>query len=71
MNDKTAEITPDMTVLDIIHRFRETEAVFKRYDPADGQCICCSHLFDSITDVSEKYDINLAELLTALKRVAS
>lgn len=71
MKDKTAEITPDMTVLDIIHRFRQTEAVFKRYDSADGTCICCSHLFDSVTDISEKYDINLTELLSALKHAAS
>jgi hypothetical protein len=32
MPDDQDSITPDMTVLDIISKHRETEGVFKKYD---------------------------------------
>ncbi len=59
-------ITPDMTVLDIVSRYRETEAVFKNYDTYAGECICCKALFDSLQDVADRYALNLPELLDAL-----
>ena len=55
-------ITPDMTVLDIISRHRQTEAVFKRYDALAGECICCNALFDPIETVAKRYELNLADL---------
>ncbi len=70
-SDKNARITPDMIVLDVIHRFRRTEPVFRRYDHDAGECICCTSLFETITGVAKKYGIHLEELLAALRRAAS
>ncbi|MFO8111873.1 MAG: hypothetical protein R6T92_05125 [Desulfosalsimonadaceae bacterium] len=70
-SDKKARITPDMTVLDVIHRFRETEAVFRRYDHDAGECICCTSLFETVADVAKNYGIHLEEMLAALRHAAS
>ncbi len=70
-SDENARITPDMTVLDVIHRFRKTEAVFRRYDHDGCECICCTSLFETVTDVAKKYGIHMEELLAALRRAAS
>jgi hypothetical protein len=56
-------ITADMTVLDIVARFRETEAVFRRYDAAAGECLCCNALFETLKQVSERYAIDLNALV--------
>jgi len=58
-----------MTVLDVVSRYRQTEAVFKRYDTQAGECICCQALFESLRDVAEKYHLDLKELLTDLESV--
>ena len=67
MADSKARIHSGMTVLDVVSRYRETEAVFKRYDERAGECICCQALFDSVQDVAEKYHLDLAELLADLE----
>lgn len=63
---KKDEITPEMTVLDIVGKYRETEAVFKRYDAVAGECICCNALFETVKDISERYGIELQEILRDL-----
>jgi len=66
-NKKEADrIQPDMTVLDVVSRYRQTEAVFKKYDEQAGVCICCEALFDPLKVVSEKYGLNLKGLLSEL-----
>ena len=70
MQDDNNSISPDMTVLDIVSRHRETEAVFKKYDEAAGECICCQALFDSLEKVSEKYGLDLKRLLSDLEEAA-
>ena len=67
MSDSKERIHSGMTVLDVVSRYRETEAVFKRYDARAGECICCQALFDSVNDVAEKYHLDLAELLSDLE----
>ena len=59
-----------MTVLDVVSRYRQTEAVFKRYDVRAGECICCQALFKSLHDVAEKYHLDLKKLLTDLESVS-
>ena len=63
-------IRPEMTVLDVVSKYRETEAVFKQYDEQAGECICCQALFDPLKNVAEKYGLNLGNLLTALNGAA-
>jgi hypothetical protein len=66
--DKSVKITPQMTVLDVVSHYRKAEAVFKRYDAAAGECICCNALFDSLGDVADKYCLDLARLITDLEQ---
>ncbi len=64
---KDRRITPNMTVLEVIDRYRNTESVFKKYDEQAGVCICCQSLFETIKEVAEKYGIDLNGLMTALE----
>jgi hypothetical protein len=57
-----------MTILDIVSRYRQTEAVFKRYDGKAGVCLCCQALFDPLQDVADNYGLDLRELLSDLER---
>jgi len=63
-------ILPEMTVLDVISRYKGSEAIFKKYDEQAGVCICCEALFETLEDVAEKYGIELERLLTDLEAVA-
>jgi len=60
-------ISPDMIVLDVIRRYRHTESVFKKYDEKAGECICCNALFEPLSNLAVKYDLNLDELLLELE----
>jgi hypothetical protein len=60
-------ITPEMTVLDIISRYRQTETVFRKYDEQAGVCLCCQALFDPLKTVAEKYRLDLAQMLADLE----
>jgi len=67
MSDVNGRLHPEMTVLDVVSRWRETETVFKRYDAQAGECICCRSLFESVQDVAEKYHLDLEMLLADLE----
>jgi len=69
-SDIPNRITPDMTVLDVLSRYRETETVFRRYDALAGECICCRALFDTLKDMSCKYNLDLEELMSKLREAA-
>ena len=60
-------IGPEMTVLDVVSRYRETEAVFRKYDKQAGECICCNALFEPLKNLAAKYDLNLDNLLDELE----
>jgi len=61
-------ITPQMTVLDVVGRFRRTEAVFRKYDEKAGVCICCQALFDPLEQVARDYALDLTELVHDLEQ---
>ncbi|MBN2126692.1 MAG: hypothetical protein JW821_20495 [Deltaproteobacteria bacterium] len=56
-----------MTLLDVLSRYRETEAVFRRYDNKAGDCLCCKALFDSLKETARKYGLDLAGLIADLE----
>jgi len=60
-----------MTVLEIIHRHRQTETVFRKYDEQAGTCICCNSLFETLEDVAEKYNLGMEGLLMELEAVTN
>ncbi|NWG01934.1 MAG: hypothetical protein HXY44_03625 [Syntrophaceae bacterium] len=68
---KDRRITPNMTVLEVIDRYRTTESVFKKYDEQAGVCICCQALFETIGDVATKYRLNLDQFLLDLEDAIS
>ena len=70
MNDKKANISPDMTVLNIVSNNRETIGIFRGYDEEAGECICCESLFETLDKVAEKYGIDLNNLLNDLNAVS-
>ena len=63
---KIKYITADMTVLDIVSEYPATEAVFKSYDKQVGECVCCQMLFEPVQQVTEKYNLDLSEVLGKL-----
>jgi len=64
---KDCRITQNMTVLEVIDRYPDTESVFKKYNEQAGVCICCQSLFEPLKDVSKKYDIDLDQLMAELE----
>jgi hypothetical protein len=56
-----------MSILDVIARYRQTEAVFLDYGDRIGVCLCCEALFDSLQQVSETYRLDLETLILDLK----
>ncbi len=69
-SEKDLFISPDMTIVDIVSRYRQTEAVFKQYDERAGVCLCCQALFDPLKEVAHRYGLNLAKLISDLKVAA-
>ena len=67
---KDHQIRPEMTVLDVVSKYRKTEAVFKQYDKQAGVCICCQALFEPLSKVTVRYGLNLEELMADLESAA-
>jgi len=66
ISKKGRHILPEMTVLDVVSRYRGSEAIFEKYDEQAGVCICCNALFETLRDVAERYGIDLERLLKEL-----
>ena len=64
---KDHKIRSEITVLDVVSRYRKTEAVFKQYDKQAGVCICCQTLFEPLSRVAVRYGFNLEKLLEDLE----
>jgi len=60
-------VIPEMTILDVVHRYRGSQDVFKRYDEKAGVCLCCKALFDPLDKVADRYGLDLEELLEDLE----
>lgn len=60
-------IEKEMTILDIVSRFRQTERVFKRWEERTGVCLCCQALFEPLDGATARYGLDLEALLTDLR----
>jgi hybrid cluster-associated redox disulfide protein len=59
--------TIDMTVSEILEQWPDTVSVFQDLKTA---CVGCAMApFDTMADVAQSYDLELAELMTALEQV--
>jgi hypothetical protein len=65
------QINPEMTVLEVLCRHRQTEHIFRKYDAAAGVCLCCQARFDSLADLARKYGLELEKLLADLEMAAA
>jgi len=63
------ELTPQMTLLEIMYRWRASETVFRAYESQAGVCLRCQALFDSLEEVARKYRLDLQALLQDLQRL--
>ncbi|WP_419786028.1 hypothetical protein [Pseudodesulfovibrio sp.] len=70
MTRDTPRITPDMTILDIVAKYRATEEVFRARDEQAGECILCNALFETVTDATTRYGLDLHALLADLEKAA-
>jgi hypothetical protein len=68
--EKAREIVPEMTVLDVIYRWRSTLEVFKKYSEPAGVCISCEALFETVGEVARRYGLDLNSLLADLRAEA-
>lgn len=59
-------ISPDMTLLEIMYRWRASEGVFRAYEGQAGVCLRCQALFDTLEDVARKYRLDLQAILRDL-----
>jgi len=60
-------LTPQMTLLEIMYRWRASETVFRAYESQAGVCLRCQALFDTLEDVARKYRLDLKALLADLQ----
>jgi hypothetical protein len=60
-----------MTLLDIVHQHRATEAVFRARDEQAGECLLCKALFETVADAAARYGLDLDKLLADLDAAAS
>jgi hypothetical protein len=69
--DKVKGIHPWMTVLDVVAAYRQTEAVFQRYDEKAGACLCCEALFEPLSSVAVRYGLDLDQFMEDLRGVSA
>ena len=60
-------LTKEITILDIISKYPETEDIFRSYDEHAGKCVLCNNLFDTLEKFTAEYDVDLEELILKLK----
>ncbi len=67
----TEPITPGMTLLEVLHKHRQTEEVFRRYEQQAQGCLLCHALFDTLAEAAAKYNLDLDRLLQDLQASAA
>jgi hypothetical protein len=70
MSEEINPITPEMTIVEVLHQHRQTEAVFRRYEGEANGCLLCHALFDTLAEAASKYGLNLDRLLQDLQEAA-
>jgi hypothetical protein len=70
MSEEKNPITPEMTIVEVLHQHRQTEAVFRRYEGEANGCLLCHALFDTLAEAESKYGLNLDRLLQDLQEAA-
>jgi len=69
--DNSELITSDMTLLEVVHQHRRTEAVFRHYEGEAQGCLLCHALFDTLAEAAAAYGLDLDRLLRDLRQAAA
>ena len=67
---KDCRLRPEMTILEVVNKHRQTQAVFEKYDRQAGECLCCQALFSSLKEVAVHYGLDLENFLADLEEAA-
>jgi hypothetical protein len=70
MPEAESPITPEMTLIEVLQQYRQTEAVFRRYEGEANGCLLCHALFDTLVEAAAKYGLDLDRLLKDLREAA-
>jgi hypothetical protein len=70
MSEEKDPITPEMTIIEVLHQHRQTEAVFRRYEGEAQGCLLCHALFDTLAEAAAKYGLDLDRLMKDLQESA-
>lgn len=62
-------INPDITLLDLIYDFPQTEKLFRKYETLTNICIMCEHIFATLDEVSLILNCSIDELLKEVKDI--
>jgi hypothetical protein len=68
-NDR-GPVTPRMTLLEIMSRWRSSEEIFKSYESQAGTCLRCHALFDTLEEAALTYHLDLEKFLSDLNALA-
>ncbi|MGQ9688413.1 MAG: hypothetical protein ACUVXF_06450 [Desulfobaccales bacterium] len=71
MSQEHEPIRAEMTVLEVLHRYRQTEAVFRRYEQDAKGCLLCQALFDTLAEAAAKHGLDLDRLVGDLQACAA
>ena len=66
ITEKVQIITPEMTIIDIISQYRQTEAIFKRLEEETEACVCCHGLFLPLREAAKRFGFDLYTVLADL-----
>jgi hypothetical protein len=67
VTERAPDITPETTILDILHSHRGTEAIFRRLESETGTCVLCQGLFLSLREAAERFGFPAADILAEIR----
>lgn len=58
-----------LTLLDFIYKYRQSEDYFKKLGEEIGSCILCSELFTPLKEIIVKYNLDVNKLTKDLEKI--
>lgn len=60
-----------LTLLDFVYKYRESEEYFKKLGEEIGQCILCTELFTPVQEIFNKYSLDVDKISKDLEKICS
>lgn len=58
----------EMSLLDIMAKWENTQDIIKSYDSQAKTCLCCNHLFETLEQVCNQFQISKSEITKKLNK---